>query len=84
MTSPLFLPVAELPKLLARLLELGYKVIAPTIDQEAIVYSEIQSVEDLPRGWTDEQEPGHYRIKPTSNDRYFDYVVGPHSWKKYL
>ena len=51
---------------------------------DAIVYDHIGSSADLPRGWTDEQAPGYYRLKRRDDDAYFGYVVGPHSWKKYL
>jgi len=64
--------------------EQGYQVIGPTIDQEAIVYDRINSVADLPRGWTDIQEPGKYRLERRDDDALFGYVVGPHSWKRYL
>lgn len=62
----------------------GYQVIGPTLDQEAIVYDRIDSIEDLPRGWTDEQEPGRYRLEKRDDDSLFGYVVGPHSWKRFL
>jgi ferredoxin len=62
----------------------GYHVIGPTLDQDAIVYDHVTSVDDLPRGWTDEQAPGTYRVKPRDDDALFGYVVGPHSWKRYL
>lgn len=78
------LPREELPSLLETLRSEGYTVIGPTIDQEAIVYGEISSVEALPRGWTDEQSPGHYRLVRREDDAVFGYVVGPHSWKRYL
>lgn len=62
----------------------GYTVIGPRIDQGAIVYEEIDNLTDLPVGWTDEQSPGRYRLTRTSRERYFEYAVGPHSWKKFL
>ena len=62
----------------------GYQLFGPTLIDRAIVYDEIQTSENLPRGWTDEQEKGTYRLKPRGDDAYFGYVVGPHSWKKYL
>lgn len=62
----------------------GYEIIGPTIDQEAIVYDRISSVDDLPTGWTDIQEPGKYRLQKRNDDALFGYVVGPHSWKRYL
>ncbi len=36
----------------------GYRVIGPTVSQEAIIYDEVRVVDDLPRGWTDEQSGG--------------------------
>jgi formate hydrogenlyase subunit 6/NADH:ubiquinone oxidoreductase subunit I len=62
----------------------GYRVIGPTVAQEAIIYDEIRAVDDLPRGWTDEQSGGHYRLKRRGDDAWFGFVVGPHSWKRYL
>lgn len=46
-----------------RLRSAGYQVIGPTVRDSAIVYGEITSVGDLPIGWTDEQDGGHYRLK---------------------
>lgn len=48
------------------------------------MYDEIEGVSDLPIGWTDEQEAALYRIKKRTDDAHFGYVVGPHSWKKFL
>jgi formate hydrogenlyase subunit 6/NADH:ubiquinone oxidoreductase subunit I len=48
------------------------------------VYDEVASVHDLPAGWTDEQEPGRYRLKRREDDALFGYTVGPQSWKNYL
>jgi sulfhydrogenase subunit beta (sulfur reductase) len=62
----------------------GYQLIGPTIRDSAIVYDELNSVGDLPVGWTDEQDAGHYRLARRNDGAYFGYVVGPHSWKKFL
>ncbi|HWA97950.1 MAG TPA: 4Fe-4S dicluster domain-containing protein [Pirellulales bacterium] len=64
--------------------ERGYRVVGPRIDQQAIVYDEIRRVEDLPRGWTDEQVPGEYRLRRRADDAWFGFAVGPHSWKRFL
>ena len=70
---------------LIRLLnEQGYQVVGPVIDQQAITYGVISTIDDLPRGWTDEQEPGKYRLKRRDDEALFGYVVGPHSWKQFL
>ena len=42
----------------------GYTVVGPTVQGQAIVYGELRSSADLPVGWTDEQEAGHYRAAP--------------------
>src|SRR6476659_1492803 len=79
-----FLATQNLQSLIDALRVDGYEVVGPTIRQEAIVYDRITSVDDLPRGWTDEQDPGKYRLKRRDDEALFGYVVGPHSWKKYL
>jgi sulfhydrogenase subunit beta (sulfur reductase) len=62
----------------------GHTVIGPVIDQQAILYDEVADIAQLPRGWTDVQGPGLYRLQRTDDNAWFDFVVGPHSWKKYL
>jgi ferredoxin len=79
-----FLARDQLPALLTALDSDGYEVVGPTIEQGAIIYDRIKSVDDLPRGWTDDQDAGRYRLKRRDDDELFGYVVGPHSWKKYL
>ncbi len=61
----------------------GRTVIAPTIEDGAIVYGEITNADDLPIGWRDAQAPGRYRIERTGGERAFAYTVGPTSWKGY-
>lgn len=74
----------QLGKLIEALVRKGYEVIGPQLRNGAIVYDTVESVEDLPTGWTDEQEPGRYRLKRRADDAFFGYAVGPHSWKNYL
>ena len=70
-------------ELLAALVRRGYAVIGPTVRDRAIVYGEIGSSADLPVGWTDEQDGGHYRLRRREDEALFGYAVGPHSWKRY-
>ena len=74
----------QLGTLIAALIRDGYEVIGPTLRDRAIVYNDVKSVEDLPAGWTDEQEPGRYRLKRREDEALFGYSVGPQSFKKYL
>ncbi|MCC6361962.1 MAG: 4Fe-4S dicluster domain-containing protein [Bryobacterales bacterium] len=62
----------------------GWQVIGPTVRDGAIVYDRVESLDDLPRGWTEEQEAGRYRLKRRGDDALFGYNLGPQSWKKYL
>ncbi|MFW6091673.1 MAG: sulfite reductase subunit A, partial [Actinomycetota bacterium] len=62
----------------------SYRVIGPTIRDGAIVYDDVASLADLPRGWTDEQDGGTYRLRRRDDDALFGYAVGPHSWKQFL
>ncbi|MCK4573543.1 MAG: sulfite reductase subunit A, partial [candidate division Zixibacteria bacterium] len=62
----------------------GYSIIGPTVSNEAIVYQELSSCEELPQGWTDRREPGTYRLEKRDDQALFGFNVGPHSPKKYL
>ena len=73
----------QLGKLIEVLSSKGYAVVGPTVRDGAIVYDHIESANDLPRGWTDEQNPGHYRLNRRDDEALFGYAVGPQSWKKY-
>jgi len=79
-----FLARLDLDVLIQRLTDDGYQVVGPTVDQGAIVYGDITTSADLPIGWTDLQEAGRYRLQRRDDEACFGYVVGPHSWKKYL
>ncbi len=74
----------DLDRLLALLAKQGFEIYGPTVREAAIVYDAITSTADLPVGWTDHQEPGVYRLKKRDDQALFGYVVGPHSWKKFL
>ncbi|CAM2184883.1 sulfhydrogenase subunit beta (sulfur reductase) [Paraburkholderia sacchari] len=62
----------------------GYRVLGPTLRDQAIVYDEVKSLEDFPAGWTDRQEAGRYRIERRADHAVFGFAVGPHSWKRFL
>ena len=62
----------------------GYTLVGPTIREGAMVYDQVHRESDLPIGWTDDQQAGSYRLKKRDDRALFGYVVGPHSWKKFL
>jgi len=73
----------RLGTLIEALARKGYEVVGPTVRDGAIVYDHIELLDDLPKGWTDEQNPGYYRLKRRDDEALFGYAVGPQSWKKY-
>ena len=81
---PAILSVDGLQALLDALADEGYRVVGPTVRDQAIVYDDIGAVADLPRGWTDMQDGGRYRLAKRDDDALFGYAVGPQSWKRFL
>ena len=78
-----FLPRAELDRLFTALQADGRRVVGPTVVDDAVVYDELESPDELPVGWTADSAPGSYRLRSTGTDRVFDYNVGVTSWKRF-
>jgi ferredoxin len=79
-----FFEIADFSRLFNELNKQGQAIIGPIIKDHCIVYEEITSEKDLPVGYGDVQNGGTYRLEKKNHDRYFNYVVGPQSIKKYL
>jgi len=77
-------PAGKLATLIAALKSRGYNLIGPTLRDGVIDCAEIDSLDDIPVGWTDVQDTGHYRLQRRGDRSCFGYVVGPHSWKRYF
>jgi ferredoxin len=73
-----------LTRLMEELAAQGHQVLGPVVRDGAIIYDRLRSVEDLPAGWSEEQEAGRYRLKRRSDAALFGYAVGPRSWKQFL
>ncbi len=84
MSSTVSVEVGDFDRLFTALRARGFDPVGPTIRGEAIVYDRIAGVQDLPVGWTDLQEAGTYHLEQRNDEALFGYVVGPHSFKKYL
>ncbi|MEX0704104.1 MAG: 4Fe-4S dicluster domain-containing protein [Planctomycetales bacterium] len=74
----------DLQQVLDALRQAGYRTIGPRPSQGAIVFDDIERVEQLPIGMIDEQDGGRYRLRESDEAGWFDYVVGPHSLKNFL
>jgi sulfhydrogenase subunit beta (sulfur reductase) len=82
--STIALPKQQLDALLARLRGMGFQTIGPRIHDAAVGYAPIVGLEDLPQGYTSEQDAGHYRLVESGHSRYFDITPGPQTWKQFL
>jgi ferredoxin len=79
--APATLDITGLQTLIDVLAGRGYTVIGPTVSGGAIVNAPIHSVDDLPRGWGDDQEAAHYRLRRRDDDTFFGFAAGAQSAK---
>ena len=75
---------AALQQLMNVVIAKGYRLIGPTIRDNAIVLDDIASMDDLPIGWTSEQDGGTYRLTQRKDQAIFGFAVSQHSWKNFL
>jgi ferredoxin len=71
--------VAGLQALIDTLAARGYEVIGPTERGGAVVNARIRGVDDLPRGWGDDQAPGSYRLRRRDDDAFFGFAAAAQS-----
>ncbi len=74
----------QFDKLLQSLQKMGYLTIGPKILDDALIYSPISALADLPQGYISEQDAGSYRVVNTGHTRYFDITPGAKTWKEFL
>lgn len=76
------LDLAGLQALVDALGRRGYDVRGPVVRDGAIVVGPVEAVADLPVGWGDEQEAGHYRLRRREDDAVFGFAAGVQSAKQ--
>jgi sulfhydrogenase subunit beta (sulfur reductase) len=81
---PVVIERQTLDALIDALRQRGFTVLGPTVESRAIVHAELDSIDDLPAGWTDDQEGGTYRLVRRDDEALFAYNAGPQSWKSVL
>ena len=59
-------------------------MVGPVVRDGVVVLDDLASAEDLPAGWRDEQEGGHYRLRPSGDEALFWFANGPQSWRRFL
>ncbi len=76
-----FLARPDLQQLFDALLARDYDVWGPVARDGSIVFESVESVDMLPVGLIDQQDPGAYRLQETGNERVFDWTNGPQALK---
>lgn len=87
MTPPLpayLFPQHALDRMFQVLKSLGYRIVGPREKDGVIDFAPLASLSQLPRGRTDEQGPGTYRLQPDDRGYLFHYTVGPASLRHFL
>ncbi len=77
-------PASELDRLIQVLRRQGRTVIGPTLGDGAIVNDIVESADELPWGWTDEQAPGRYRVGRLPTSEAFGFANPTQSFKRHL
>lgn len=81
MSARRFLIREHFDRLMSALTGAGYGCVGPVVQDGAIVYRAIDSLDALPQGVREHQSPGHYRLEQHSGPRCFDWSVGPQGLK---
>lgn len=83
-SAPALIDRSGLDRLVTALRARGYRVIGPTLDNNAIVLRELESGDQLPDGWGVSTAPGQYRVHRRDDMSVFAHSSGPQSWKQFL
>ncbi len=83
-SDPVVLDGAGLHRLVGELRARDYRVVGPTLRDNAIVLAELDSADELPYGWGVDVAPGTYRVRRRDDAAAFGHSAGPQSWKQYL
>lgn len=74
----------QLQALFGLLQKSGYTIIGPRQDQGVIKLLPLTHFNELPRGIHSEQVAGNYTLCTKEDDSFFQWLVGPDSFKRYL
>lgn len=73
-----------LPTLIEALHQDGFQCVGPYVEQNAIQFGRIDSVDDLPRGHELTMSPGHVHVTQKDHQRHFSWPNGPQGIKPWV
>lgn len=62
----------------------GYTLVGPVVKDGAITYAEIGGISDLPKGMSEEQHAGSYRLRETHEPTLFRFASTAQSFKRFF
>ncbi|MBI4935366.1 MAG: 4Fe-4S dicluster domain-containing protein [Actinobacteria bacterium] len=77
-------PATGLDALVRALVDDGYRVVGPLVRDGVIVYDDVRSGDDLPKGVTVEQSAGRWRLTIDDRPTRFSWTPGADSWKRFV
>ena len=83
-SEPAVLDREGLGALVDELRRCGYRVVGPSLRDNAIVLAELSSADELPFGWGVDVAPGTYRLRRRTDGAAFGHSSGPQSWKQFV
>jgi sulfhydrogenase subunit beta (sulfur reductase) len=76
--------LAGLDALVRALRAADYEVIGPQPGAGAITYDRLETADQLPAGWTEQQDAGRYRLVRRDDEAVFGFASTQDSWKRHL
>ncbi|MCU0961065.1 MAG: 4Fe-4S dicluster domain-containing protein [Pirellulaceae bacterium] len=80
----LYLSCSALDDMIQALRGLGFTVVGPRVVDGVISWQTLETAADLPRGVSDQQSAGSYRLVDGEPELMFQFVVGPDGPKRYF
>jgi ferredoxin len=78
------LPAEALQSLVIALEQQGFQPVGPVVQDGHLELDHLDTVGDLPRGWTTTADAGIFSLSRRSDQAYFGFNLGQESWKKFF
>lgn len=75
---------ADQPALIEALIGLGYTVLAPVVQGDALTVAPVARLDEVAEGWMADQHPGRYRLRRRADGRRFATTPAALPWKRFL
>ena len=74
----------SLQSLFTELQKREYTIVGPRVNNTSVVYDTLRTTDDLPQGWSAEQETALHKLHKTGSPAYFGITHSMNAWLRYL